>query len=1371
MVIHDRRHKCPMCPKTFSRKENLQAHLNKHNDVRNYPCEFCHKKFFSPNGLAYHAKKRHGITRLPVQKSQAAKVTPLYCVECSTTNTESEKNVPQKKEKKNKENAKGINESDKSKGCTIGQVQKNVNAREHQGVKHKGTKFENEIQRSPKKARRETMVSLSRASNQYRAHSAFDVFDVFLPMHVDEKLIERLNIENSMTEIPVRLIEDFMNETEVPIGKELCSRSMTPPNFSIPLRSTSPPAIFELSDTIESTKIDASADKVIYPSWFTEDFNNENRENFEEKVEVTYDDTPPFIYRSLGSRREGVRTPARGQHSRAPEPRTRQPAARLAVKSFESSRSRKGFPDKMVLLFTALFLLFTKSIVGKSDASCLTGSWTGFNHSKPDRWHSLSNQEYFIEQDVSNPNKLVFQSITDLGTGWSDESGHWDDYGNDPNSGAWGTGQGSLQGHSTIHAILDPGVDDPESTMDQPGGHYELRVKGTISENCTRIDWTTDAADNASLPSGFQKSWIKQQVIDKVHFVFMNHLDVGYAIHLYQGNPYGFVSNVLNTYQKEYIPRAISLQKTLRALNREERFIYTTQPWLVSLYIDCPPNFKMANGSKLYCPTQDELDDFYEAVKLGDITWHDGPFNLQPENTMNEFLLEAGLNISSNLNKRFDLKDSLYKTMSQRDVPSMTRAVIPILNKNGFKAISVGQNGDTPPLGFGAKRWVDPSSGEDIIWLNTPYGYPNSPGPSGKDCHGLCRSNCIEVEGFSEVLCFGFRSDNAGPPTSIEMLLRWYEIARIQFPGAEVRSSTFQNYIEALMPFKKTLPTVSSEAGDVWIQGIASDPYKMAYNRALNRVLAECVKEGRCDPFDKKIQNSTRLLLKTPEHTWGLPNIYSNGVTDDINWRNDLFEKARHGGILQAGYTDCEEGWREQRSFNNYALDALRGHPIYAEAKAAIDELRVNEIFITNQKQFSANTDHVTDKNQWDIENDEFLQALKRKEEESTVAASAISTGDKEFLKYREVKLPQKKKTVDGLSPPRPLPPLDIHTCGNVEFAIDTNHGGLRYYATNGHIWYDESLSSENEGFLQLAYYIYNKTDFDEMHAACQEANDGFPCGYGGYNKPGSETNCSNTDGSLNGCPTQQRVVPTLAKLYVRSSALTGSRTSTTGETSKGMNGNNSSIAFASNCSFVMRLDFPKNLHTKYGSPSHVYANLTVINGSKLHFEINLINKTATRLAESMALEFYPTNYFNPHKSMNWYYNKLSSWIQPFEVNQEFLGGNIWQHAVNKGVLLTTGKTLQDESNNSANSLLFGSLDAPLAMVGTSQQRPTPFIKRVQPLQQGDPTGMAFNLFNNIWNTNYIFYYPYLEDSGDENIKYRFTLEPVQPNELIPKQY
>ena len=203
------------------------------------------------------------------------------------------------------------------------------------------------------------------------------------------------------------------------------------------------------------------------------------------------------------------------------------------------------------------------------------------------------------------------------------------------------------------------------------------------------------------------------------------------------------------------------------------------------------------------------------------------------------------------------------------------------------------------------------------------------PGPSGKHCHGVCRRECTVIPGFEEALCFGFRSDNAGPPTSIEMVLHWFEITREQFPGATVESSTFSMYVDALLPYKNKLPTITSEAGDVWIQGVASDPYKMAVNRALTRVLSTCVMNKLCSTADPKIRNSTRMLVKIPEHTWGLPSINVNGKTDNVNWRNVEFEKARASGPFRAGYTDCHEGWREQRLFNDYALAALKGHPVY----------------------------------------------------------------------------------------------------------------------------------------------------------------------------------------------------------------------------------------------------------------------------------------------------------------------------------------------------------------------------------------------------------------------------------------------------------
>jgi hypothetical protein len=64
----------------------------------------------------------------------------------------------------------------------------------------------------------------------------------------------------------------------------------------------------------------------------------------------------------------------------------------------------------------------------------------------------------------------------------------------------------------------------------------------------------------------------------------MNISDVGYD-GLWP-EELGFINNVLNKYFVEYFPRAIRLSEQLRILGYYEKFIYTTHPWLVSLYLN-----------------------------------------------------------------------------------------------------------------------------------------------------------------------------------------------------------------------------------------------------------------------------------------------------------------------------------------------------------------------------------------------------------------------------------------------------------------------------------------------------------------------------------------------------------------------------------------------------------------------------------------------------------------------------------------------------------------------------------------------------------------------------------------------------------------
>ena len=84
--------------------------------------------------------------------------------------------------------------------------------------------------------------------------------------------------------------------------------------------------------------------------------------------------------------------------------------------------------------------------------------------------------------------------------------------------------------------------------------------------------------------------------------------------------------------------------------------------------------------------------------------------------------------------------------------------------------------------------------------------------------------------------------------------------------------------------------------------------------------------------------------------------------------------------------------------------------------------------------------------------------------------------------------------------------------------------------------------------------------------------------------------------------------------------------------------------------------------------------------------------------------------------------------------------------------MLTLSLTQVGESN----TLQIASLDAPIVMPMTTVfpwGNPLPYPP--QPTGE-NPFGMSYNLVNNLYNTNYILFYPYL--AGDENSLFRFEL-------------
>lgn len=97
-------------------------------------------------------------------------------------------------------------------------------------------------------------------------------------------------------------------------------------------------------------------------------------------------------------------------------------------------------------------------------------------------------------------------------------------------------------------------------------------------------------------------------------------------------------------------------------------------------FLDCP------SGMGLNCPNATQVSAFKAAVADGVIWWHAFPHNAELE-TMSPVLIQEGVKLSQSL--QAELGSPVSKTLSQRDVPGMTRSVIPILARAGVTAINV----------------------------------------------------------------------------------------------------------------------------------------------------------------------------------------------------------------------------------------------------------------------------------------------------------------------------------------------------------------------------------------------------------------------------------------------------------------------------------------------------------------------------------------------------------------------------------------------------------------------------------------------------------------------------------------------------------
>jgi hypothetical protein len=796
------------------------------------------------------------------------------------------------------------------------------------------------------------------------------------------------------------------------------------------------------------------------------------------------------------------------------------------------------------------------------------------------------------------------------------------------------------------------------------------------------------------------------------------------------------------------------------------------------------------SGTKLRCPSKAQVAEFEDAVRNGDIRWHAFPHNSEPE-MLDVELFKYGVQLTVSLAARFNLVPPAV--MLQRDVPSMTRGVVPLLHEAGVIGINVGINGASAPVAVPSVAkctngeistpflWRDNSTNTSTIASFHPGDYGRLPGNSGQRL--LC--DCIAVEGVDEALCCGWRGDNEGGPT-VDEVKKDFAILKAAFPSAAVEASTLDAYCGVVhnqtpaLLASGALPTVDMEMGDSWVYGCASDPWKMAAARVMMRARTNCVRYGlphlqpvkamvtpttaaadtllidtRCSPDRiEGWEDFSRLLLKVSEHTWGLDGRCN--TEPQTSWPNKDFELIRSTPM----FTQQEFAWGEQRQYLTKALAALNASAPFAQSIAA-------EIALLRRPVPVPAGD----------------AAAKDGAARPVASAAATDTASRVV-----VPLP-KSKWGEAIS------------IGSFVVQVDVASGALIGLTQT-------SLANDStSGVDPAANHTYEERRL--MSGGREWASSKYPIGrwvYQTHDKADGER-FMDTYLWRKGISWAGRVfeklglTDSMANETTSTAAVVGmwkSAASGGGRKRSASEGGGGEVDEGDY--LLLQLQPSTEAYVIYGAPKTIWLRYTADATSSLAITLTYENKTTTRLPESHWIEFRPLPAPRPSgragaeaQSMaageraasetttvhtattalalqGIRVDKLGSMVDPAAV---ILNGSRTLHAVGDGgVVFQYGSKAARRSDGSPPESTGGaggstlnmtltSLDAALVSPGLSNMDLYLFPGETPRADDG----VAINLFNNLWSVNYVFWYPF--DLHDSVINYRFLLA-FPPLALLP---
>src|SRR5713226_479035 len=373
--------------------------------------------------------------------------------------------------------------------------------------------------------------------------------------------------------------------------------------------------------------------------------------------------------------------------------------------------------------------------------------------------------------------------------------------------------------------------------------------------------------------------------VKRVLVMFKCHFDAGFV---------DTQAAVVHRYFTEYFPRAMDLASHLRQ-SGNYRYVWTTGSWLLYEYLEQA--------------TPEERTRMEKAISAGDIAWHALPFTWQTE-LMDGSMISGGIGLSRTLDRRFG-KSTTGAKMS--DVPGHTRGLIAPLAAQGVKFLDIGVNdastpAEVPPLFL----WKDPGGSALVVMYHHGYG-------------GVMR-----VPDSDLAIAMVVRNDNSGPHT-LEEIHMTYSTLGDRFPNAQISPASLTEIANAVEPHRGSLPVLTSEIGDTWIHGVASDPLKLARYREVARLRQGWLAQGKLGVGDATDVALLRHLLLEVEHTWG---------TDTKTWLDfDHYTPSDLATMLETkNYKVVRFSWQEKRQ-DLFAGTATLPSPLREQAETAVRNL------------------------------------------------------------------------------------------------------------------------------------------------------------------------------------------------------------------------------------------------------------------------------------------------------------------------------------------------------------------------------------------------------------------------------------------------